>query len=165
MEAHSLQQMLLFFFKFPLVHHLRSFSICPPSPHTQRSLTCCLALCQLISDLHIFSKEGYLCSHQHALWDSGPVPRGGDVSVASQLQHQRGHGPPVVLHRGTRAGTQVRLTAHMYTNTHSHCQMISGENYTIKKNSVSHFDYFELKATDWLLSPAPFIPRNYTLHD
>lgn len=60
--------------------------------------------------LHLnVSQEGHLCSHQHALWDSGSVPRGRDVSATSQLQHQWGHRPPVGLHCSSWAGTQVRF--------------------------------------------------------
>lgn len=55
------------------------------------------------------SQEGHLCSHQHALWDSGSVPRGGDVSATSQLQHQWGHRPPAGFHCSSWAGTQVRF--------------------------------------------------------
>lgn len=65
-----------------------------------------------------FSQEGHLCSHQHALRDSGSVSRGRHVSGPSQLQHQRGHGFASGLHCGSRARTQVRFQ-HMHTLSHT----------------------------------------------
>ena len=63
--------------------------------------------------LHV--QEGPVCSHEPALRDPGPVPRGGHVPATPQLQHQRGHGPALGLHRGPRARAQVPCHPHCHT--------------------------------------------------